>query len=238
MGAPITDNTRMGRKAAPIRRKLQRLVRRIERTPPEGVRPTNYGGHNFLSPRGWIGKQLYDFHLTPDNPEPTGFRWHSADQAATYVRILYNGGGASTKQLTIMEAFLTWIEPVVSQHEAEVELTRRQKLVDERQNVITGSTVREDERYAITLPPVEPSEGIKYEGDFTPQERIAEPSEAVSEPPVRFLGDGTRAPFAHEVYDPELEAMSRGVLLLSPLDHGQRDRVMRYLTNRFNVAVD
>lgn len=235
MGAPVRSDTEIGRLATPIRRRLNRMIKRIEHTPPSNVKPYGQPGYGQISPRGWLGARLYEYAKNVNDKYENP--WHDEYAASAFVRAVWNGRGHRRRQLELLDEFLHWIDPIVSQCEVEATLARRERIeyaatFGNRGPVSLG--LGEDEIGQVAGAAVEASEPpVEPMADALHLTR-AEPSAAVSEPPDRMRVVHVQPA---RTGDPEIDAIADGVRILTPLDDVTRQRVMNYLATRFEVVV-
>lgn len=105
MGSAITPHTALGRRAEPLRRRVNLLIRRIGSNPPKGVGV--YGGKYSVTPLGYLGRRLYTFALEHEGSE---FVWNSPMTATDYLRTLSRGRSGRTKQNSVLERLLPVLE--------------------------------------------------------------------------------------------------------------------------------
>lgn len=114
MGHAVTSETALGRKATPLRKRLNLVLRRIESNPPSGVNTLRaadgsrlFGTRNSVSPLGYVGRRMHQFTL--DHPDAE-FHWANGHSATTFLRDLLRGGNGRNKQLAVLEKVLPILE--------------------------------------------------------------------------------------------------------------------------------
>lgn len=153
MGAPIHENSVVGRRAMPLKRRLNLVIRRIESNPPKGVVAATHGGKNHVSVRGYIGRRLYWYAVE----NRTEFQWSHENTAAGFIRglTLHNRFGQH-KQLDVLEKLL----PVLEHEFPRIErpMTTEHASGHQEAEKGTGQVVEQDELSQLEKPSQRPTE--------------------------------------------------------------------------------
>lgn len=105
MGAPITDETTLGKRCKPIRTRFNRLLRRLIASPPPGVTVGRGGGSHHLSPTGWLAKDILRYA-----GEHGTTLWISQDVAGQALRRFSEGGSLSHRRLDFLVQWMNDVE--------------------------------------------------------------------------------------------------------------------------------
>jgi hypothetical protein len=224
MGATRTENTALGRRALPLIKQVQRLIRHIELHPPAGVHVKGHGGKNHLSPHGLAGKHLWEYVDANELWTDKGMKWKDASAVTNYLyrTCVDRRSFGRMAAWDLIEAWLPTFRAYLRELQA-VEIAADDE-----------DSLGQEER--------------KEAGRFREQRAIASLPAAVQEAEVVVIdhalmkgqpsGGGTWLEGFHPVVpglstgDPEIDAIAAIKNILDPLNDAQVKRVVSYIMNR------